>query len=101
MTTNKPKERAKRSATVAYPDHPVALCYKAWWDVFCTTVRGNRGMPSQLARDLGLPRQTVHRWLTNTTKPPAWAGWAMPRWAKQALPMMPSVQTFQKRPPGE
>lgn len=66
----------------AHANHPLYLRHRQWVLDTALLLRSNRGSCAALARDMGLARQTVHRWFFGHTPMPAWAIVPINRWLR-------------------
>lgn len=80
----------------AHCNHPLYLRHREWVVATACLLRTNRGSCARLARDMGLARQTMHRWFFGHTPIPGWAIIPINRWLKlnatnlqPALPVRP------------
>lgn len=73
-------------ATKHHLTHPFRIKFEHWRRATAGTLAVNHGACAQLARDLGLPRQTVWRWFHGNTPMPAWAVMPIRNWLKLKSP---------------
>jgi len=66
-----------------FEKNPLFIQWKKKWDVLVQTLLKSRGRPAEVARRIGVSRASMHRWLVQRAKVPAWAFWAISAYVKQ------------------
>lgn len=73
-------------ATKHHLNNPLYLQYAAWLKGAAIEIARDRGYASRASQALGVPRQTMSRWLAGRTPMPAWAAIALRQWMRKEPP---------------
>jgi hypothetical protein len=65
--------------------HPIYLQWLAIWSKDKIWLKAERGRQAELAKALGVSRQTVSRWMLSYCRVPAWGYWATHQWVSQQI----------------